>query len=52
MQNYEFEIYDYFVIFIGIWVIIGLVIFACLCLPPYKSGDEWAEIEEERDQRE
>lgn len=52
MEKYEFEVYDYVVIFIGVWVLIGLIVFACLCLPPYKSEDDWAEIEDERDARE
>lgn len=51
-EKYEFEVYDYLVIFIGIWVLIGLIVFACLCLPPYKSEEDWAEIEDERDARE
>ena len=51
-ENYEFEVYDYLVIFIGIWVLIGLIIFACVCLPPYKSEEDWNELEDERDARE
>ena len=51
-EKYEFEVYDYLVIFIGIWVLIGLIVFACICLPPYNSEEDWAEIEDERDERE
>jgi hypothetical protein len=51
-EKYEFEVYDYLVIFIGVWVLIGLIVFVCVCFPPYKSEEEWAEIEDERDARE
>jgi len=51
ISKYEFEIMDYFVLVIGIGVLIAVIIVACICFPPYKSEEEWEKIENERDER-
>ena len=40
---------DYFVVIIGLGVIIAFIVVACVCFPPYRSEEDWERIEEERD---
>ena len=51
IQEYEFEIMDYFVVIIGLGVLITVIVVACICFPPYKTEEDWARIEKERDER-